>query len=564
MVYKLMDYWPLFDFLASYGHILNNFIIVVVAVYMRVSLYSCLNVFCVCIYYALATFKLNRRSHQYYDLAGLQSQTDLKIANMITKRFKIGAFYEFLRIRHILWKFQFGALVLVSCLGFPSTLLALVRHKLIFKDEEGFAPQIKTLDSVVFYGFLGGAYKDDTDVATWRFYSGIGLLGFGLVVERIAINWLTNRNGCNFNKLQKCIEIDLRQQCINEQWDVCPPKYHVDDYKNHYYKADFESLKQRFTESDVEANQRRKEALKVQKEIRDFIPYKVALRIRKFITFSVKLRGRAPELQLDSGTQTLLDVMEEERRLGTPSKIDQESIPLLREYKIEFLGDIIMEAVNRKYKISFFKGMQLVLEALILMVLMVSVVLKANVIALVYLLVIFRYLTIESKTDLLVRMVSIMSVLFALQYTLYFLNLTDHTSPASYPTQFKDYPKNKEAGDLSISYLTPLFFKYNVFRDLRLAYLIGIGIEQDQLKNLILDFFNLYLVSMYILHYRNPLLVKSVHKIFWQFPALYDSKEKWNRLSPEVKKQVLYLYDPQPWTAEKYREVSGNLTKSQK
>lgn len=30
-----------------------------------------------------------------------------------------------------------------------------------------------------------------------------------------------------------------------------------------------------------------------------------------------------------------------------------------------------------------------------------------------------------------------------------------------------------------------------------------------------LDFINLFVVTMYVLHYRNPILVKSMTKVFW-------------------------------------------------
>ena len=68
-----------------------------------------------------------------------------------------------------------------------------------------------------------------------------------------------------------------------------------------------------------------------------------------------------------------------------------------------------------------------------------------------------------------------------------------------------------------------------------MAYLIGIGVEKIQVSNLLLDFLNLYLVSVYVLHYRNPLLVKTVEKIFWSFPAAYENCSKWNRLTERVK-----------------------------
>jgi hypothetical protein len=99
-----MKYWPLFDFLASYGHLLNNFIIVYIGIYYNVSLFMAFNISCVCIYYALATIRLSKRAMESYKQSGIQSQTDLKIAKMITKQYKIEASYDFLRIRHVLWK----------------------------------------------------------------------------------------------------------------------------------------------------------------------------------------------------------------------------------------------------------------------------------------------------------------------------------------------------------------------------------------------------------------------------------------------------------------------------
>ena len=46
------------------------------------------------------------------------------------------------------------------------------------------------------------------------------LMAIGLYFERLAINWLTNRNGCNYRKLQKLIELDLRFEAISEKWTV--------------------------------------------------------------------------------------------------------------------------------------------------------------------------------------------------------------------------------------------------------------------------------------------------------------------------------------------------------
>lgn len=73
-----------------------------------------------------------------------------------------------------------------------------------------------------------------------------------------------------------------------------------------------------------------------------------------------------------------------------------------------------------------------------------------------------------------------------------------------------------------ISYAVPVFFRTHVFRHLRLALLLGIGVQRNQLEPLILDFVNLYLVSMYLYHYGNPLLEQHMKKVFWSFPSRFD------------------------------------------
>jgi hypothetical protein len=121
-------------------------------------------------------------------------------------------------------------------------------------------------------------------------------------------------------------------------------------------------------------------------------------------------------------------------------------------------------------------------------------------------------------------MVTIMSLLFVIEYGLVVTNMTYRTSPREYPEQFHNYPIDPARPDsLRIKYLFPIFFQFPVFADLNLAYLMGIGIQNGQLNNLLLDFLNLYLVSIYVLHFRNPLLSRSLEKVFWQFPTVTDS-----------------------------------------
>lgn len=171
-------------------------------------------------------------------------------------------------------------------------------------------------------------------------------------------------------------------------------------------------------------------------ENRDFLPYNIAIRIKQAIEFSVKLDYRDPELNLDQETSIMLDDYDNMSREHSDhfyafeeSNYDYESYPALKKHKIELLETMLKRYINRKYKISFSKGMQLGIECLILLVSMVSMLLKANVFSFVYLVFIYRYFTCPSKVRLLVRMSHYIAFMFTAQYLLYILNLTSSTSP---------------------------------------------------------------------------------------------------------------------------------------
>lgn len=113
-----------------------------------------------------------------------------------------------------------------------------------------------------------------------------------------------------------------------------------------------------------------------------------------------------------------------------------------------------------------------------------------------------------------------------------------------------------------------MFFKWDQFKDLRMAYGLGIGVEKEQLANLFLDFMVLYLTSMYFLTFGNPILQRSVKKIFWSFPTGYDHPDKWKRLSPEVYKQVKWLWRPKdvnniPGASDNLSEAELEIAKQQ-
>ena len=71
IAFRLIDWWPFFDTLATYGHLVSNSIIVGTAIYFSVSGLMLVNVLCVCTYYALATTRLHNRALSNHRDSGL-------------------------------------------------------------------------------------------------------------------------------------------------------------------------------------------------------------------------------------------------------------------------------------------------------------------------------------------------------------------------------------------------------------------------------------------------------------------------------------------------------------
>jgi hypothetical protein len=95
----------MFDTFAMWGHIINNSIIMILSVYVNVSFFMAFNILCLCIFYASSSRKLNYKANKNATDSGIQSQCDLKMAQLITKRYKNDSFYEWLKIRNGVWNF---------------------------------------------------------------------------------------------------------------------------------------------------------------------------------------------------------------------------------------------------------------------------------------------------------------------------------------------------------------------------------------------------------------------------------------------------------------------------
>ena len=163
-----------------------------------------------------------------------------------------------MKVRSRVWEIQVTFLVIMAIIGWPSSLIEKIRSEILINAKKvGTAEAIQqatlnvhNLDKATWWIFVLGIYKDPRPEYEMYFYMIFGTILVGLFFEKQAINWLTNRWGCTYNKLQKFIELDLRQQAIEsmrearsnpsvEQWGQVVPIYDPNRYELHYFYNNF-------------------------------------------------------------------------------------------------------------------------------------------------------------------------------------------------------------------------------------------------------------------------------------------------------------------------------------
>ena len=128
-IYRQLAWWPWIDHLALYGHIINNSIIVCLAIYYNVNVIMFFNLCCMCIMYKLTTYNIHKFTDDLRRDTGLMTQCDLKMAQQVTKRYKKEAQRVFLNIRSQVWFLQFVVNAIMMCIGFSTSLLHPLRTK---------------------------------------------------------------------------------------------------------------------------------------------------------------------------------------------------------------------------------------------------------------------------------------------------------------------------------------------------------------------------------------------------------------------------------------------------
>jgi len=236
------------------------------------------------------------------------------MARMVTKKYKKETFYEFLSARKKTWRAMFFVLILGALMAYPTPIIPKIKRM-------GLSPtQVQNLDKFTLVLFYLGIYTEGDGLMM------VGLLLLGLAIERVAINWLENRFGCTHFKLQKFTELDQRREAIRYDWDVVNPKYDVERYRHHYFRNDFDELKElmenqtyqkmllvRKTKENLLSRLGGELAETVEKQNKykrslygDFVPFKIAQRIVETVKFSVKLDCHSKLLSLDDQTKQLI------------------------------------------------------------------------------------------------------------------------------------------------------------------------------------------------------------------------------------------------------------------
>lgn len=83
---------------------------------------------------------------------------------------------------------------------------------------------------------------------------------------------------------------------------------------------------------------------------------------------------------------------------------------------------------------SFSKGMKMLHEACILLIMMISVIVKANVFSIFYLLFVLKYITSSNKLELIVKIVKYTVIFIFLQYLMALINLNHESAAQKFPS----------------------------------------------------------------------------------------------------------------------------------
>jgi hypothetical protein len=193
LVYRKVDWWPTIDTITYNGHIVYCSIVVCLAIFYGVNVFMAYNILTITIFYSITISRTISKAGENKLMAGLRSQTDVRMASIITKKYKSESFAEFLNLRYSLWNWQFVVFIVAICIGYPTELLYRVAEKGTLSEAT-----VGKIDDIQFWLFYLGIFNDGASGNKAYFY----ILNFvqllGLTYERLCLRWLTDRFGCNY------------------------------------------------------------------------------------------------------------------------------------------------------------------------------------------------------------------------------------------------------------------------------------------------------------------------------------------------------------------------------
>lgn len=110
---------------------LNHTLIVIAGIFYNVSFFMVFYIFFLCFNYVRAVIRLNKKALHFEQQSGLLSQTDIKMAAMITKDYKMHTNYDFTMLRNQVWKAQFFLVFVAAVVGFITTIVPKYKDKLL-------------------------------------------------------------------------------------------------------------------------------------------------------------------------------------------------------------------------------------------------------------------------------------------------------------------------------------------------------------------------------------------------------------------------------------------------
>lgn len=127
MTYRNLRWWSTLDIIAKFANLFVTGIYIYVTFYQEVNFFSLVNLWLLGQYFFNVTRRVGQLSEKIQKATGLQAQSDVQMARLITKRYKKEASFQFLEARKTAWRRLFTALILVSLLAYPTPILLKVR-----------------------------------------------------------------------------------------------------------------------------------------------------------------------------------------------------------------------------------------------------------------------------------------------------------------------------------------------------------------------------------------------------------------------------------------------------